>query len=95
VRILSVRRLFWIWAALAVVGGAAGALTACDDTGPSPVGEHPDTPLDSGAEPEEDGAAADASEEGGDAEVDAAEDAGGDAADASDAGDAADADAGD
>lgn len=67
-------------------------LVACDDTGASPIGDHPDTPLDSGADtgggrPED--AAGDAEEEAGDAatdgETEGGEDAGSDASDAADA----------
>lgn len=75
---------------LAALAGAAGF--ACEDTGPSPIGNHPeDSGLDTGSEED---AAGDASDEGGDAESDATDeekDAGSDASDA-DAADAADGD---
>ncbi len=59
----------------------AGLVASCEDTGPSPIGVHPE---DSGVDTGGDDGGGDATDEGGDA------DAGGtDASDASDANDAA------
>lgn len=89
------RSKIWAWQpvliVLALVGGAAAA--SCEDTGPSPVGEHPDdaglATAQSPAPPGDaasNGHADSAAEDAGDAGEDAT-----DASDASDAGDASDA----
>lgn len=75
---------------VAGVGCAAAVAASCDDTGPSPVGDHPD---EAGMpEPEPEDAEAEGGE-GGEAGEEAGQD-GGEDADAAEAGpDAADADA--
>jgi hypothetical protein len=82
-------RMAWrglpLMAALLMLGATAGFI-ACDDTGPSPIGDHAPDDVDSGsAEPAED-AAAEASGDDDDGGEDAGEDSGGDAGDAGDAG---------
>jgi hypothetical protein len=85
----------WI-AMVALASAGVSWLAACEDTGPSPIGVHPDD-AEAPAEEDASGEAAteDASDEGGDAEEDATpeKDSGGTDA-KSDAADAADADAG-
>lgn len=68
--------------------GPAVFFLACDDTGPSPIGDHEADPTDSGKEEPEAGEDAEA-----DAETDAKPEAGDDD-DVDDAGEDADADAG-
>ena len=60
-----------------IVGAAGFTVFACDDTGPTPIGDHPEPDAEA---PEEEPEA--------DAATEAGEDDAGDAGDASDAGDA-------
>jgi hypothetical protein len=84
---LGARRLILLSITLGLL--AVGVFAACDETGPSPVGVHPNTPLDAGTDTGGDtDAAADGEAEGGDAEVDGEVDGGTDAGE--DAADAAD-----
>ena len=71
---------------LAAAAVFATVAVACDDTGPSPVGEHfDDAGPDTADAPEPEEAGEEAGEEGGhDGGEDAGEDAGADAADAAD-----------
>lgn len=70
----------WIVIVLALVTGALTTILACDDTGPSPIGNHPD---DSGppeaSAPKSDGSADGEAGEEEDAESEAGEDSGPDA----------------
>jgi hypothetical protein len=92
------RSIQWLvrWRPLFLVAALlVGAFAAsCEETGPSPVGVHPN---DAGKTEQDTGAGGDAAEEAGeaDAESEAGEDAGEEAGqlDAGDAGDAHDADA--
>ncbi|MDB4945493.1 MAG: hypothetical protein JWP97_5027 [Labilithrix sp.] len=87
----KIRPSFLVLSLLAAAAVTGAVIVACDDTSPSPIGEHFD---DASVIPDAAKPAEDASDEAGDdGGEEAGEDAGVDAADAGDAGDA-DADAG-
>ena len=82
------RPAFFIVALLAAAFVPAVVVIACDETGPSPVGEHPDDAEVDAAKPKEGGEGGEGGEAGKEAGKDAGAEGGDDAS--SDAGDAAD-----